>query len=68
MSIYDNDTSKIYPDLDPASLREPQAYRWKELSEIEVYLLDKIEVRECLAKKMKRFNKITSIVEMGLIT
>ena len=33
-----------------------------------VYLLDKIEVREWLAKKMKRFNTITSIVDTGLIT
>ena len=57
MSIFDNEASKIYPDLNPASPQEPQPYRWKELSETEVYLLDKIEVRKWLAKKMKRFNK-----------
>ena len=30
-------------------------------------MLDKIEVHESLAKKMKRFNTITSIVNTGLI-
>ena len=32
------------------------------------YLLDEAEVRERLAKKMKRFNTITGIVDTGLIT
>ena len=40
----------------------------KKLTEIEAYLLDEIEVRERIAKKMKRFNTITSIVDTGLIT
>ena len=31
-------------------------------------MLDEIEVRERIAKKMKRFNTITSIVDTGLIT
>ena len=31
-------------------------------------MLDKIEVHESLAKKMKRFNTITNIVNIGLIT
>ena len=38
------------------------------MTEIEAYLLNEIEVRERLAKKMKRFNMITSIVDTGLIT
>ena len=38
------------------------------MSEIEVYFLNEIEVREQIAKKMKRFNTITGILETGLIT
>ena len=68
MSIYDNET-KIYPDLNPtAPLQESQTYRLKKLTEIESYLLDEIEVRERIAKKMKRFNTITGILDTGLIT
>ena len=70
MSIYDNETtSKIYPDLNPTAPQEPQTYRLQKLTEIEngTYLLDEIEVRERIAKKMKRFNTITGIVNMGLI-
>ena len=66
MSIYDNDT-KVYPDLNPMAPQEPQIYRLKKLTEIEAYLLDEIEVRERIAKKMKRFNTITGIVDTGLI-
>ena len=67
MSIYDSYTN-IYPDLNPSVPREPQTYRINKLTEIETYLLNEIEGRERLAKKMKRFNKITSIVDTGLIT
>ena len=67
MSIYDNET-KIYPDLNPTAPQEPQTYRLKKLTEIEAYLLDEIEVRKRLAKKMKRFNTITGMVDTGLIT
>ena len=67
MSIYDNET-KIYPDLNPTAPQEPQLYRLNKLSEIEVFFLDEIEVREQIAKKMKRFNTITGIVDTGLIT
>ena len=38
------------------------------MTEIEACLLDEIEVRERIAKKMKRFNTITSIVDTGRIT
>ena len=31
MSIYDNDTSKIYSDVNPTGLQEPQAYRFKNI-------------------------------------
>ena len=69
MSIYDNETtSKIYPDLNPTASQEPQTYRLKKLTEIEAYLLDEIEVRERIAKKMKWFNTIAGIVDTGLIT
>ena len=68
MSIYDNEeTSKIYPDLNPTTPQELQKYRLKKLTEIEAYLLDEIEVRERIAKKMTRFNIITSTVNTGLI-
>ena len=54
MSTYDNET-KIYPDLYPTALQEPQSYRLNKLSEIEAFFLDEIEVREQIAKKPKRF-------------
>ena len=69
MSISDNETtSKIYLDLNPTAPQEPQTHRLKKLTEIEGYLLDEIEVRERIAKKMKRFNTITGTVDTGLIT
>ena len=67
MSIYDNET-KIYPDLNPIAPQEPQTYRLEKLTEIEAYFLNKIEYREAIAKKMKRLNTITGIVDTGLIT
>ena len=67
MSIYDNET-KIYPDLNPSAPQEPQTYRLQKLTEIETFFLDEIEVRERIAKKMKQFNTITSIVDTGVIT
>ena len=66
MSIYDNET-KIYPDLNPTVPQEPQAYRMQKLTEIETFLLDEIEVRERIVKKMKQFNTISGIVDTGLI-
>ena len=69
MSIYDNETtSKIYPDLNPTASQEQQTYRLKKLTEIEAYLVDDIEVRKRIAKKMKRLSTITSIVDTGLTT
>ena len=52
MNICDNET-KIYPDLNPTAPQEPEAYRINKLTEIEAYLLNEIEVRERIAKKMK---------------
>ena len=60
--------SKIYPGLNPTAPQEPQSYRLNKLSEIEAFFLDEIEVREQIAKKMKRFNIITGMVDTGLIT
>ena len=40
----------------------------KKLTEIEAFFLDEIEVRERIAKKTKRFNAITGIVDTDLIT
>ena len=67
MSVYENET-KIYPDLNPTAPQEPQTYQLNKLSEIEAYFLNETEVREQIAKKMKRFNTITGIVDTGLIT
>ena len=67
MSTYNNKT-KIYPDLNPTVPQEPQSYRLNKLSEIGAFFLDEIEVREQIAKKMKRFNIITGMVDTGLIT
>ena len=68
MSIYDNETTgKIYPALNPAAPQEPQTYCLKKLTEIETFFLDETKVRERIAKKMKRFNTITGIVNKGLI-
>ena len=52
MSIDDNET-KIDPDLNPSAPQEPQTYRINELTEIEAYLLNEIEVCERISKKMK---------------
>ena len=38
------------------------------MTEIEAYLVDEIDARERIAKKMERFNTITGIVDTGLIT
>ena len=50
MSIHDNE-AKIYPDLNPTALQEPQSYRLSKLSEIETHFLDEIDARERIAKK-----------------
>ena len=67
MSIYDNDT-KISPDLNASASQELQAYRLQKLTEIEAYMLNEIEFRGRLAKKMEQFNTVTGIVNTGLIT
>ena len=68
MSIYDNDT-KIYPDLNPSTPEEPQAYLLKKLPETEAFFLDEIEAHRRKAKKKKeRLNTIIGIVETGLTT
>ena len=67
MRVYDNET-KMYPDLNPSAPQEPQTCWLQKLTEIEAYLLKEIEVRERIAKKMKRFNTIPSVVDTGLIT
>ena len=66
MSLYDNET-RIYPDLNLTAPQESQTYRLKKLTEVEAFFLDEIEVRERIAKKMRRFNTITCIVDTGLI-
>ena len=64
MSIYDNKT-KIYSNLNPTALQETQTYGSQKLTEIEAYLLSETEVCEQIAKKMKRFNTITGIVDIA---
>ena len=67
MGIYDNET-QIYPDLNPSEPQEPQTYRLKKLTETEAFFLDEIEARRQEAKKKKRLNTATRIVDIGLIT
>ena len=67
MSIYDNDT-KLYPDLNPSAPQEPQTCLLKKLTEIEAFFLDEIEARKREAKKKKRLNTITGIVDTAVIT
>ena len=60
MIIYDNEISKIYPNLNPTAPQEPQTYQLKKLTEIEAYLLDEIEVRGHLQKHettIQQYNK-----------
>ena len=72
MSVYDNDTSKIYPTLSPSvppsQEVNPQTFRLAKISEIEAYFLDEIDTREKLAKKIKRFSTITAVLDTSLIT
>ena len=67
MSIYSNDTI-IYPDLNLTVPEELQTYWLQKLTKIETFFPDEIEVRERIAKKMKRVNTIIGIVDTGLIT
>ena len=67
MGIYDNETSKIYPDLSRTAPQEPSTNRLNKLTQLEAYLLHDIEVRDRNSKKMKRFNRNTGIVDTGLI-
>ena len=72
MSVYDNDTSKIYPTLGPSAPPSqevnPQTYRLAKISETEAYFLDEIDAREKLAKKIKGFSTITAVLDTTLIT
>ena len=45
MGIYGDETSKIYPDLNPIAPQLSQAYYLKKSAEIKAYLLVEIEVR-----------------------
>ena len=46
----------------------PKEHRMKRQTEIETYLLDEIDVRETMVKKMKQFNKINNTVDTDVIT
>ena len=55
MSVYDNETSKIHPDLTlaaPWQTVNPQNYRLAKMKEVEDYFLHKIDEREILAKEL----------------
>ena len=67
MSLYGNET-KIYLDLNPTAPQESQTYWLNKLSKIEAYFLNEIEAREKIAEKKKRFNTMTGIADIGLIT
>ena len=65
MSIYDNETSKIYPDVNPTAPQEPRAYRLKKIRHI---CSKKFKFVNGWQKKIKLFNTITSIDDTGLIS
>ena len=44
MNIDNNETRKIYPDLNPTAPQESQTYGFKRLTENGAYLHDEIEV------------------------
>ena len=44
MSIYNNETSKIYPELNPTAPVEFQTYRLDKLTEIEGFFLMKLRL------------------------
>ena len=56
MSIYNNETNKIYPGH-----KSHKYITWKKLTEIETYLVDKTDAFDSLVKKKKQFNAITSV-------
>ena len=58
-------TAQTYSDLKPAAQQDPQSHRLKKLIEIEAFLLDETEVCESLAEKIKRFNTITIVIDVG---
>ena len=72
MSVYDNDTSKIYPTLGPSAPSsqevDPETYRLAKISKIEAHFLDEIDTREKLAKKIKCFSTISAVLDASLIT
>ena len=68
MSLYDNDTNKVFPDLNLTGLQQLQAYHLEKVIKVEGYLPDKIEVRKRIAKKKKQFNTIPNMVDTGLTT
>ena len=55
MSICDDNTNKIYSDLNPTASSQLQVnqqnYRLAKISHVEAYFLDEIAKREKLAKK-----------------
>ena len=67
MGICDNETSKIYSELNRTAPQEPQACCLKSLTEIKGNLLDEKELCERLIKKMIQFNTITNVMNTGLI-
>ena len=56
MSVYDNKTSKIYPDLNPMASSQqevnPSNYRLAKISKIDAYFLNVSDKREKLAEKI----------------
>lgn len=68
MSLYHNETSKIYSDLNSATPKEAQIFPLKTLTEFEGEALMKLKFLKGWPKKIKRFNAIASVLETGLIT
>ena len=69
MRIYDNETSKIYPDLDTTAPEEPQTYRLKKLTEIEIlksksFKILTVEQEKHIAIKLLAQSKLDSIADI----
>ena len=56
MSICDNETCKIDPDLNPTAPQGPETYQLNKLYETESFFLDEVKVCGQNAKKKRKRN------------
>ena len=72
MSVYDNKTSKVYPDLNPMASSQqevnPSNYRLAKISKMDAYFLNVSDKREKLAEKIKCLATVSNAICTVLIT